>query len=104
MDNLKVIAKRMGVADIDELIKTASLLAEMDYVALLGSDSGKLVAAVGKTGLEKGIKAGNVIKAASKLLGGGGGGKPELAQGGGPKSEMLDEALKAGVDVIRAGR
>jgi len=103
IDDLKVIAKRMGVADIDELIKVASLLAEMDYVALLGSESGKLVAAVGKTGLEKGIKAGNVIKAASKLLGGGGGGKPELAQGGGPKSEMLEEALKAGVDVIRTG-
>jgi alanyl-tRNA synthetase len=43
---------------------------------------GKLVAAVGKSGLETGVKAGNIIKAAAKALGGGGGGKSDLAQGG----------------------
>ena len=72
-------------------------------MALLGSETGKLVAAVGRSGLARGIKAGAIIKAAAKALGGGGGGKPDLAQGGGPAVEKLDEALAAGREAIRAG-
>jgi len=102
VDGLKVVVQKMGMADIDELLKAASLLAEQDYVALLGSESGKLVAAVGKSGLAKGVKAGAIIKAASKALGGGGGGRPELAQGGGPDVERLDEALRMGREAMRA--
>jgi len=34
---------------------------------------------------------------------GGGGGKPELAQGGGPNVQKLDEALAAGRAAMRAG-
>ena len=103
IDGLKVVVQKMGSADIDELLKAAALLAEHDCVTLLGSETGKLVAAVGKSGLEKGVKAGSIIRAAAKLLGGGGGGKPELAQGGGPNVEKLDEALQAGREAMRAG-
>jgi alanyl-tRNA synthetase len=98
---LKVVVQKMGSADIDELLKAATRLAEQDYVVLLGSKTGKLVAAVGKSGLEKGIKAGSIIKAAAKALGGGGGGKPDLAQGGGPNIEKIDEALRAGGDAMK---
>ncbi|HWQ20678.1 MAG TPA: alanine--tRNA ligase, partial [Methanotrichaceae archaeon] len=87
IDGLRVVVQKMGDVDIDGLIKAATLLSQNDYIAILGGSSGKLVAAVGKSGLEKGIKAGNIVKAASKVLGGGGGGKPELAQGGGPEAE-----------------
>lgn len=103
IDGLKVVVQKMGSADIDELIKAATLLAEQDYVVLLGSKTGKLVAAVGKSGLEKGIKAGSIIKAAAKALGGGGCGKPDLAQGGGPNVEKIEEALLAGEEAMRAG-
>ena len=101
-DGLKIVVQRMEGADMDELLKAAALLAEQDCTVLLGSESGKLVAAVGKSGLEKGLKAGAIIKAAAKLLGGGGGGKPELAQGGGPNAERLDEGLAAGREAMRA--
>jgi alanyl-tRNA synthetase len=103
INGIRVVAKDLGKADVEELLKAASLLAEQDYVALLGGESGgaKLVAAVGKSGLEKGIKAGAIIKAAASHLGGGGGGKPELAQGGGPHVAGMAEALKAGVEVMR---
>jgi hypothetical protein len=90
----------MGSADIDALIKAATLLAEQDYVVLLGSDTGKLVAAVGKSGLECGVKAGDMIRAAAKALGGGGGGRAELAQGGGPQSTRMREALDEGLKTI----
>lgn len=100
MGPLKVVIVEMVGADIETLIKLATLKAEQDHVVLLGSDTGKLVAAVGKSGLEHGIKAGNMIRVAAKKLGGGGGGRAELAQGGGPNASKLDEALEAGVDEI----
>ncbi|MDD4161545.1 MAG: alanine--tRNA ligase [Methanothrix sp.] len=103
IDGLKVVVQKMGPADIEELLKAAALLAEQDCVALLGSETGKLVAAVGQSGLAKGVKAGSIIRAAAKALGGGGGGRPELAQGGGPDAEKLDEALAAGREAMRAG-
>jgi alanyl-tRNA synthetase len=102
-EGLKIIVQKMGRADIDELLKAAALLSEQDCVVLLGSETGKLVAAVGKSGLAKGVKAGAIIKAAAKLLGGGGGGKPDLAQGGGPNAERLEEALAAGREAMRVG-
>ena len=103
VNGLRIVVQKMGSADIEELLKAAALLAEQDYIALLGSETGKLVAAVGQSGLDKGIKAGSIIKAAAKALGGGGGGKPDLAQGGGPNAEKLDEALEAGRKAMRAG-
>ena len=103
IDGLRIVVQKMGSADIEELLKAAALLAEQDYVALLGSETGKLVAAVGQSGLAKGVKADSIIKAAARALGGGGGGKPDLAQGGGPDVEKLDEALAAGSEALRAG-
>jgi alanyl-tRNA synthetase len=97
------VVQKMCSADINELLKAAAILAEQDCVALLGSETGLLVAAVGQSGLSKGVKAGSIIQAAAKALGGGGGGKPDLAQGGGPNAEKLDEALKAGREAMRAG-
>ncbi|MDM7934672.1 MAG: alanine--tRNA ligase-related protein, partial [Methanothrix sp.] len=101
VDGLKVVVQRMGGADLDEMLKAASHLADMDYVAILGSDTGKLVAAVGRSGLERGIDAGRIIRAAAGCLGGGGGGRRELAQGGGPDAERIEEALSAGLEAIR---
>jgi alanyl-tRNA synthetase len=103
VDGLRIVVQKMGSVGIDELLKAAVLLAEQDCVALLGSETGKLVAAVGQSGLAKGIKAGSIIRAAAKALGGGGGGRPELAQGGGPNAGKLEEALSAGKGAMRAG-
>ncbi len=103
MEGLKIVVQRRSSADIDELLKAAALLAEQDFVALLGSKTGKLVAAVGQSGLSKGVKAGSIIRAAAKALDGGRGGKPDLAQGGGPNVEKLDETLQAGREAMKAG-
>ncbi|TRZ68269.1 MAG: alanine--tRNA ligase, partial [Methanothrix sp.] len=98
---LQVVAQKMENADVDALIKAASMLSEKDYVAILGSGE-KIVATVGATGLARGLKAGDIIKTAANVLGGGGGGKPQIAQGGGPNAEKLDEALEAGLEAIRS--
>lgn len=104
VDGLKVVLHRMENADVDELIKAASMLSERDFVGILGSErnGAKIVASVGQSGLEKGLKAGDIVKVATKVVGGGGGGKPAIAQGGGPNAENLDEALKAGLEIVRS--
>jgi alanyl-tRNA synthetase len=35
------------------------------------------------------------------MVGGGGGGPPDFAQGGGPDTEKLDEALEAAPEILR---
>ena len=77
-------------------------------VALCGiGDNGKpmVVVATNETAREQGIKAGDLVRAASKVLGGGGGGKPDFATGGGSDVAKIDEALsqlKAGVEKVGA--
>ena len=42
-----------------------------------------------------GVKAGDLVRGASKMLGGGGGGKPDFAQGGSADASKIDAALEA---------
>ena len=62
-------------------------------LASKGEERTSLVAAVGSQGKAAGIKAGELVKSASLILGGGGGGKDDFAQGGGVEQSKLDEAL-----------
>jgi len=61
-----------------------------------------VVAALNQRAMQLGLKAGSLIKTASKVLGGGGGGKPELAQGGGANAEAIDQAWAGIVQDIEA--
>ena len=81
----------------------------MDVRAQLGEDAPVVVALAGVSEDDKpmvavatneaarknGVKAGDLVRGASKMLGGGGGGKPDFAQGGGSDASRIDEALKA---------
>ncbi|WP_158013409.1 DHHA1 domain-containing protein, partial [Carbonactinospora thermoautotrophica] len=42
---------------------------------------------------ERGLKAGELVRACAKILGGGGGGKDDVAQGGGTNASAIGEAL-----------
>ena len=67
-------------------------------VALAGmNEDGKPMVAVAtnEAARKQGIKAGDLVRGASKVLGGGGGGKPDFAQGGGADATKIDEALEA---------
>ena len=70
-------------------------------VVVLGSAAGGRVAllvAASPGAVERGVKAGAVVKAAAAVVGGGGGGRDSLAQAGGRDASKLPEAL----DVARA--
>jgi len=101
--NVRVISRQLPDASANELIKTGSLMAKDDTVAILGSskDGAKIVISAGPDAVKQGVNASSIVSELSKMVGGGGGGKPNLAQGGGPKVDKLDEALKKGVELVK---
>ncbi len=66
-------------------------------VALFTVNNGKplTVIATNEAARERGLKAGDLVRAAAKTLGGGGGGKPDVAQGGGQNPAAVGEAVDA---------
>ena len=61
-----------------------------------------LTAAVSRELIDRGLNAGECVRAAAQVVGGGGGGRPDLAEAGGKDPSRIDEALEAGVAVYRA--
>jgi alanyl-tRNA synthetase len=59
-----------------------------------------LVAAVTPSLVERGVKAGEIVKVAAQVTGGGGGGRDTMAQAGGKDPAKLDEALAAARSAI----
>ena len=99
-----VVLSEIIDSDMNGLIKMATDLTEKQGkvdVVVLGSSEGKIVGAVSKKALENGIKINGIIKDAAAILGGGGGGRPNLAQGAGPKAEKTSEALDFAVNELK---
>ncbi len=61
-----------------------------------------LVVSVAPQLVERGVKAGEVVKHAAAVVGGGGGGRDTMAQAGGRDPERLGEAIDAGRAAIEA--
>ena len=75
-----------------------------EAAVLLGAEiDGKvaLLAAVSKSVVKQGVKAGDCVRQTAKIVGGGGGGRPDLAEAGGKLPDKLPEALAAGADFYR---
>lgn len=69
-----------------------------DFAAALfgrAEDKVPFIVLCGPGAIERGLKAGDVAKAVSTVLGGGGGGRPDRAQGQGLKSATVPQALEA---------
>jgi alanyl-tRNA synthetase len=107
VDGIKLIAYRAEVENRDDLLKLADSIREKlksTIGVLAGIVDGKiiLVATVTDDLIQtKGIKAGEVVKEVSKIVGGTGGGKPHLAQGGGKDLEKLDVALNSLPEIVK---
>jgi alanyl-tRNA synthetase len=59
-----------------------------------------LVANVAPEAVERGVRAGEVVRTAAEIVGGGGGGRDTMAQAGGREPEKLPDALAAARLVI----
>jgi alanyl-tRNA synthetase len=68
---------------------------ESSVIALFTSGAKPIVIAqTNEASRTSGVKAGEMVKRASKALGGGGGGKDDFAQGGGVNAKAIPDAIK----------
>jgi alanyl-tRNA synthetase len=106
LDGFKVLAVQVNVTSVETMRQMTDWLRDKlgSSVVMVGSiidDKPMLVAAVTQDLIARGMHAGNLVRDASKLIGGGGGGKPNLAQAGGKDSGKLGDALKSVADWVR---
>ena len=105
---IKVVTMSRKDTSADDLRKMGDFLRDKEpaVVALLAAvNDGKItfLATCGKEAVQKGVKAGDIIKAIAPICGGKGGGKPDSAMGGGSDLLKLDDALAA-LDDFVAGK
>jgi alanyl-tRNA synthetase len=97
----KVLAMRVpdgtnAVALRELADKLRDKLGERSAVLLgaVAGDKAQLTMMVSKAATDR-LKAGDVIRAVAKIVGGSGGGRPDMAQAGGTEVAKLDEAIAA---------
>jgi len=93
-----VVAGALPEASVDDLRLACDQLRQRHgsaavVVGTADKGSAKMVCALTRDLVEKGLDAGRIVKDAAKLIGGGGGGRPDLAQAGGKNPEGLQAAL-----------
>ena len=103
----RVLSATVDVADpkaLPELVDRLKGKLPDAAIVLGGALDGRVHLIVGVTPslVERGVKAGSIVKAAAAVVGGGGGGRDTLAQAGGREVEKLEEALAAGRAAIEA--
>ncbi len=95
---IRLVAARVDDMDAKALREAVDTLKQKlgDCVVLLASGAdGKAALVGGVHGMALGrVKAGDVVAYVAARIGGKGGGRPDMAQGGGADSPLLDEALR----------
>ena len=91
--------------DANAMRKMGDFLRDKDpavvgVLASIAEDKITFLAVCGKTAVEKGVKAGDLVKLVSGICGGKGGGKPDSAMGGGTDMLKLDDALASVDDFV----
>ncbi len=95
---IRVVVEQVDTPGPKELLALSDAVRQKlgDAAVVLGTAvDGKahLVANFGEAAVSKGLKAGDVVRAAAQAAGGGGGGRDTMAQAGGADPDKLPEAL-----------
>jgi alanyl-tRNA synthetase len=103
----RVLARAVEVSDAKALLDIADRVKGRlgDAAILLGTATDgrvHLVASVAPALVQRGVRAGDVVKAAAKVSGGGGGGRDTMAQAGGRDPQKLGAAIDAGRAAIES--
>jgi alanyl-tRNA synthetase len=101
----RVLAQIVTVPDAQTLLRVMDRLKGRlgDAAIVLGTAvDGRVHLAVGVAPalVQRGVKAGAIVKVAAEIVGGGGGGRDTLAQAGGSRPEKLKEAIDAAETAI----
>jgi alanyl-tRNA synthetase len=107
LDGARVLASVVEVPDAKALLEAADRVkGKLGEAAILLGTAAEgrvhLVASVAPELVQRGVKAGAVVKAAAQVVGGGGGGRDTMAQAGGRDPSRLQEAIEAGREAIAA--
>lgn len=97
-NGISYIAAQVNVKDMNQLRQLADQWKQKNasqvlVLATVANEKVNLLAAISPEGLEKGLKAGDLIKAIAPKVGGGGGGRPDMAQAGGKNPDGIPAAL-----------
>jgi alanyl-tRNA synthetase len=95
---IKIVSEPANLADPRALTEVSNQVRQKlgDAAVVLGvaaDDRVQIVVNLAPSVVERGIKAGEIVKLAAQAVGGGGGGRDNLAQAGGRDPEKLPEAL-----------
>lgn len=99
---IATIADVKGMNDLREIADQWKSESKSD-VLILGTkseDKANMLISLGQKALDKGLKAGDLIKSVAAIFGGGGGGRSNMAQAGGKKPEGLQDAIDAAVSQL----
>jgi alanyl-tRNA synthetase len=108
VSGVSVLASVAEVADARSLVAQSARVRQKlgDAAVALGAaldGRAQLVVSVAPSVVQRGVRAGDVVRAAAEAIGGGGGGRDTMAQAGGRNPDGLDEALKvARAEIERA--
>jgi alanyl-tRNA synthetase len=106
VDGIRVIVRKVRSESPKELREFADRIKEKlkSGIIVLGADKDKkamLICVVTKDLIKK-ISANDIIKELSSKVGGRGGGRDDMAQGGGPMTKKLDDALASVDQIVRS--
>ena len=102
---VKVLAARTSAGSVEALRDMgdwlkAKLGSGVLVLAMTQNGRPMLVSMVTPDLVKRGLNAGNIVRETAHKLGGGGGGRPESAQAGGKRLDMLPQALAGVVDLV----
>ena len=105
--NIRIATKKLEGVLPDALRQmTDTAKAENDdLVTVLASVNGEKITfcvSCGKSALQSGAHAGNLVREVAKITGGNGGGKPDSAMAGGKDASKINEALESAKDILKS--
>lgn len=99
---LKIIQAAFEGRDLEEVrMLAAKIVQAQPAIALLGTKDASAARLVFARSESLTQNMGQLLAEACQLLGGRGGGKPEMAQGGGPNVDKMDEAIKIAAEKVQ---
>lgn len=104
-DDKRFITQHLPEKTMNDLRKISDDWKQGDYsdVLVLATNQGEkvnLLVAIAPEMIQKGVKAGDMIKQLAPLVGGGGGGRPDMAQAGGKNPDGIQDVLSKVVDLL----
>jgi alanyl-tRNA synthetase len=108
VDGTRVVATRVDAETKDALRQLGDRLRDRldSGVVVLGTvidGRPSLLSMVTPDLIQRGVRAGDVVREAAALIDGRGGGRPDLAEAGGKDPARLDDALAAVAGIVRRG-